>query len=130
MPDVVAYLASRPAEAITLETLGKQLQVETVRIQKAISNAISQGIYGDTLRCVHRGRVWVWQPPGYVHQASVVPPSSPSPVPEFPRGMGTAPVSSPKGLSKGDMVEVMGTTATGDAVASDENGRLYRVVPL
>lgn len=128
MPEVVTYLSARANEPVTLDQLATGISMEAGRIQKALSNAISSGVYGGALDCVHRGQVWVWRGDGH---ASAVPPAPLSarvtvaPVPPAP----VAPIA-PQGLKKGDMVEVMGTTREGDAVASDENGRLYRVVPL
>jgi hypothetical protein len=125
MPEVVTYLSARAGQPVTLDQLATGISMEAGRIQKALSNAISSGVYGASLNCVHRGQVWVWRGEGH---ASAVPPAPLSarvtvaPVPP-------APVM-PQGLKKGDMVEVMGVTREGDAVASDENGRLYRVVPL
>lgn len=128
MPEVVTYLSGRAGEPVTLEQLATGTGIEWGRIQKALSNAISSGVYGETLECVHRGKVWVWRGEGH---ASALPPAPLSarvtvaPVPTGP----VAPAMA-QGLKKGDMVEVMGTTREGDAVASDENGGLYRVVPL
>jgi hypothetical protein len=128
MPDVVEYLSGRANEPVTLAQLATAVHAEPVRIQKALSNAISSGVYGGALDCVHRGQVWVWRGDGH---ASAVPPAP------LPQRVTVAPVPpesiapvTPQGLKKGDMVEVMGTTQNSEAVASDENGRLYRVVPL
>lgn len=124
MPDVVSYLSMRPNEPVTLEQLSLGTGVEAGRLQKAMSNAMSTGAYGNTIECVHRGRVWKWLGEGHAAPAMQPPPRF---APTHPTHV-TQP--KPEGLTKGDMVEVMGATQNGDAVASDENGRLYRVVPL
>lgn len=126
MPDIVTYLSARPELPVTLAQLSQGLNVEAGRIQKALSNAVSGGAYGPTLECLHRGRVWMWHGNGHV----ILPPPAPEQRSVVHRVLPTTPPPTPQGLRKGDMVEVMGTTQDGDAVASDENGRLYRVVPL
>jgi len=123
MPDVVSYLSARAGEPVALPQLAAGVGVEPGPIQKALSNAISSGVYGTALTCVHRGQVWMWNGGGHtapVTTAQAAPPATPAPV---------APAK-PKGLVKGDMVEVIGLTQDGQAVARDENGQLYRVVPL
>lgn len=127
LPSVVNFLSSRPGELITLQRLANELQLDSVKIQKALSNMLRDGGYGESIEVVHRGQVWRWVGGG-------VAPITPRPVtPEIPvAAPAVFPTPAPvaPGLRKGDVVEVMGVTQDGDAVASDENGRLYRVVPL
>jgi hypothetical protein len=127
MPEVVTYLSARAGTPIALPQLAAGINVEPVRIQKALSNAINSGVYGGALECVHRGQVWVWRGEG---NATAVPPAPLSaPVTVAPVAPEPAP-EPPQGLRKGDMVEVIGITQDGEAVARDENSRLFRVVPL
>lgn len=124
LPSVVNFLSSRPGELVTLQRLANELQLDSVKVQKALSNMLRDGGYGESIEVIHRGQVWRWVGGGV---ASLNPrPVAPKPTQDvFP-----APAPVLKSLHKGDMVEVMGVTQDGDAVASDENGRLYRVVPL
>lgn len=127
MPDVVTYLSARAGMPVTLEQLAEGTGIESVRIQKALSNAVGQGVYGPTLECIHRGRVWIWH--GNTNATALPPAPLSARVTAAPVAP-VAPTAKAPGLRKGDMVEVMGVTQDGDAVASDENGRLYRVMPL
>jgi hypothetical protein len=130
MPDVVTYLSARAGQPITLAQLAAGIHAEPTRVQKALSNAISGGAYGMALECVHRGQVWVWR--GDANASALPPAPLAAPVsvaPVAPLAPEPPPVPS-QGLRKGDVVEVMGLTQDGEAVASDEDGRLYRVVPL
>lgn len=124
LPSVVNFLSSRPGELVTLQRLATELQLDSVKVQKALSNMLRDGGYGESIEVVHRGQVWRWVGGGVapINPRPVAPePAQPAPA-IFP--------AKPQGLRKGDMVEVMGLTQDGEAVASDENGRLYRVVPL
>lgn len=127
LPSVVNFLSSRPGELITLQRLANELQLEAVKVQKALSNMLRDGGYGESIETVHRGQVWRWVGGGVARLSPL--PVSPEPPTAAP-AVFPAPAPVLKSLRKGDMVEVMGVTQDGDAVASDENGRLYRVVPL
>jgi len=129
MPSVVSFLAQHAGEPIALPQLAAGLGVAAGPIQKALSNAINSGVYGASLQCVHRGQVWVWNGTG--HAAPVAPTPLAAAPPAAPP-VAPAPVApvKPEGLAKGDVVEVIGLTQDGQAVARDENGQLYRVVPL
>lgn len=128
MPRVVNHLASRPNQPVTLQQLTEALGVDPNRIQKALSNAINEGAYGTSIECLHRGQIWAWRTDGAPAAVATSPPVR---SPQTPT-QAAAPVApeKPKGLAKGDVVEVIGATQTGEAVARDEDGQLYRVVPL
>lgn len=126
LPTVVNFLSSRPGELVTLQRLATELQLDSVKVQKALSNMLRDGGYGESIEVVHRGQVWRWVAGGVAPLNSAAPTPSAPPTPP----LAVAPAPTPQGLRKGDVVEVMGVTRDGDAVASDENGRLYRVVPL
>lgn len=125
MPDVVSYLSARADEPVALGQLANGIGVEPGRLQRAMSNAVSSGVYGAALECVHRGQVWVWR--GEKH--TTVAPMTPLAAPVTAAPVAPTPVQSQR-LRKGDVVEIMGLTQDGDAVATDEHGRLFRVVPL
>lgn len=127
MPAVVSFLSTHPNEPSSLDQISLATGIESGRIQKAISNALRDGMYGDAIECVHRGQVWIWrgqgraQFPGTPSQVAQALPARNRPAP--------APVVVPA-LARGDMVEVIGLDQAGDAVARDDAGKLYRVVPL
>jgi len=125
LPSVVDYLSARPGEPVTLQRLATDLRMDPVKIQKALSNMLRDGGYGDSIEVVHRGQVWRWRSDSDPHyrtpeingrqRPARAPAASPTPTPA---------------LDVGDVVEVMGITQSGEAVARDGDGRLYRVSPL
>jgi hypothetical protein len=117
MPVVLEYLSARPGQPVTLRSMATELKLDQVRIQKALSNMLRDGGYGDAIEVVHRGQIWRWRL-GADHSAQASTPNTPTPP------------ARPEGLAVGDVVEVIGTMQTGDVVARDGDGRMYRVSPL
>lgn len=134
MPEVVEFLASHAGQPVTLPQLTAATGIEGPRIQKALSNAIGSGVYGEALTCVNRGRIWMWKGDGTPAQ-TLANLARPEPVaaPLFERSpvavAAPAPVEA-EGLKAGDVVEVIGKTRAGDVIARDGDGTMYRVSPL
>lgn len=125
-PGILDYLAQRAGKPVALQRMAADLGLEERQVQQSISNLRRDGNLAENIQVLQHGQVWRW-----VEGDTPTPKAMPEPAPTAKRAT-TAPnpVVPPEGLQKGDVVEVMGVAQNGDAVASDENGRLFRVVPL
>lgn len=125
VPTILDYLQARPGEPVTLQRMATETGVPAVKLQKALSNLLKDGGYDDAIQTVHRGQAWRWLAGnGQTAQAP------PVPVAVAPRARQAPPPPPPQGLAVGDVVEVMGLTQEGHAVARDGDGKLFRVTPL
>lgn len=117
-PDILDYLSQRAGKPVALQRMAADLELEERQVQQSISHLRRQGGLAANIQVLQHGQVWRWI------EGSGEAPQSPQ------AAKRTAQQAAPQGLQKGDMVEIMGSTQGGDAVAGDGNGLLYRVVPL
>lgn len=130
-PGILDYLSQRAGKPVALQRMAADLGLEERQVQQAISHLRREVGLAESIRVLQHGQVWRWVEDGASTQQPE-PALAPAPAPTGRRMVSSPPkpVIPPDGLQKGDMVEVMGMTQNGDAVASDENGRLFRVIPL
>lgn len=126
-PGILDYLSQRAGKPVALQRMSADLELEERQVQQAISHLRRESGLAENIQVLQHGQVWRW-----VEGDTPPPKSAPAPALTSRRVISSPPnpVIPPEGLQKGDTVEVMGMTQNGDAVASDENGRLFRVVPL
>lgn len=128
-PGILDYLSQRAGKPVALQRMAADLELEERQVQQAISHLRREGGLAESIQVLQHGQVWRWVEDGASAQQPAL---APAPALTGRRMVSSPPkpVIPPDGLQKGDMVEVMGMTQNGDAVASDENGRLFRVIPL
>lgn len=126
-PGILDYLSQRIGKPVALQRMAADLGLEERQVQQSIAHLRREGGMAESIQVLQHGQVWRW-----VAEDAPVPQPMPKPAPASKRLISTQPnpILPQEGLQRGDMVEVMGVTQNGDAVASDENGRLFRVVPL